>query len=98
MKRKNNKEVTVVSNFDSMIMTSAQHYGQKKKIIKLPQPAYIQIYSAPKGYVGVMDQMVSTYKMRMRQKKWWWLIFFSAISYGKYCIAPKKKNNALLVY
>ena len=32
------------------------------------------------GYVYVMDEAVSTYRIRLAQKKWWWLIFSYLLS------------------
>ena len=51
-----------------------------KKIIKISQPACIQLYNAHIGYVDVVDQAVSTYKIRMQQKKWCWPIFSYRLS------------------
>ena len=66
MKWKENKEVTIVSNFDSTIMKSVWRYDQKeKKIIKVPQPACIQLYNAHMRHINVMDQAVSMYRIRM---------------------------------
>ena len=80
MKCKDNKEVTVVSNFHSTIMKSARRYD-RKKMIKVPQPACIQLYNAHIGYVDVMNQAVSTYRIRLQKKKWWWWpIFFYFLS------------------
>ena len=53
---------------------------EKKKIIKVPDPACIQLYNAHMGYVDVMDQAVSTYRIRLRQKNWWWPIFSYLLS------------------
>ena len=35
----------------------------------------MQNYNAYMGYVDTMDQTVSTYIIRMKQRKWWWPIF-----------------------
>ena len=83
IKCKDNKEVTVVSNFDSTIMKSARCYDRKKKMIKVPQPACIQLYNAHMGYVDVMDQAVSTYRIRLQKKVVVAHIFLFPISYGK---------------
>ena len=50
-------------------MQSARRYDRKeKKIIKVPQPACIQLYNAHMGYIDVMDPAVSTYRIRMQEK------------------------------
>ena len=80
MKWKDNKEVTVALNFDSTIINLPGVMIKRKKIIKVFQPACIQLYNAHMGYVDVMDQAVSTYRIRLRQKKWWWPIFSYLLS------------------
>ena len=37
-------------------------------MIKVPQPACIQLYNAHIGYVDVMNQAVSTYRIRLQKK------------------------------
>lgn len=61
MKWKDNKEITAVSDFDSMMMKSSWIYGRKKrKYVILPQPDCVQLYDTDIGYVETMDQAVST--------------------------------------
>ena len=68
MKWKDNKEVTLVSSFDSTEIKSTRRYDrQEKKYVNVHQPACFQLYNAHMGYVDIMDQSVSTYRIRMRQ-------------------------------
>ena len=81
MKWKDNKEVTLVSNFDSTEMKSTRRYDrQEKKYVNVHQPACFQLYNAHMGYVDIMNQSVSSCRIRMRQRKWWWPIFSYLLS------------------
>ena len=41
----------------------------------ITQPYLITMYNKGMGGVDVCDQMLSTYRPRLRSKKWWWNIF-----------------------
>lgn len=81
MKWKDNKDVTVVTNFDSSTMKTARRYDRNaRKFTTVPQPTCIDNYNTYMGFVDLMDQEVSTYRVRMRQRKWWWPIFSYMLS------------------
>ena len=80
-KWKDNKDVTLVSNFGSDKVSSTQRYDRTiKKYKDVPQPINFQTYNKHMGYVDLMDQRISTYRIRMRQRKWWWQIFCYLLS------------------
>nr|XP_040563529.1 piggyBac transposable element-derived protein 3-like [Lepeophtheirus salmonis]XP_040563530.1 piggyBac transposable element-derived protein 3-like [Lepeophtheirus salmonis] len=69
IKWKDNKEVSIATNFDSTILKSTRRYiRNEKKYKQIQQPACFQQYNSHMGYVDIMDQAISTYRVRIRQK------------------------------
>ncbi|XP_066946080.1 piggyBac transposable element-derived protein 3-like [Macrobrachium rosenbergii] len=72
---------------DNSIVTDASNYYGVSPIQKVnrwvknegkrrvEQPYLISMYNKGMGGVDVCDKMLSTYRPRMRSKKWWWNIF-----------------------
>lgn len=72
---KDNKVVTCATNFDSIAEGKCYRWskGSKGKIAVV-QPVLFQKYNNGMGGVDKMDQLVASYRTRMRQRKWWWPI------------------------
>ena len=71
-----NNIVTVASNYYGV--TPLQKCERNvKKVGKTPvsQPYLISMYNKGMGGVDVCDRMLSSYRPRLRSKKWWWNIF-----------------------
>lgn len=73
---KDNSVLTVASNFESSEIGTAQRWSREKKArVQIPQPLAVKNYNSFMGGVDLLDQFVSCYRTRMRQRKWWWPIF-----------------------
>lgn len=73
---KDNNVVTIATNHEENKMGSCSRWSKEKKsTINVPQPEVFRSYNKGMGGVDLMDQMVATYRTRMRQKKWYWPIF-----------------------
>ena len=73
---KDNKVVTVVTNFDDIAVSSCSRWSKESKSkINIPQPKVYANYKKHMGGVDKMDQLVVAYRSRIRQRKWWWPIF-----------------------
>ena len=80
-KWKDNKDGTMVTNFDSLAEKSAKRLDKtSKKYVDVVQPACVQNYNKYMGFVDQIDQAVGTYRLKIRQRKWWWPIFSSMVS------------------
>lgn len=78
-KFKDNNVVTIATNWESCDMGTTRKYStEKKSFIQVPQPKIVKTYNQNMGGVDMFDQFVSSYRSRMRQKKWWWpiLVYF----------------------
>lgn len=73
---KDNKVVTMATTFDSVNLTNCVRWSKEKKSkVNVPQPEMIANYNKGMGGVDLMDQMISVYRSRIRQRKWYWPIF-----------------------
>lgn len=76
MKWKDNKVVSCITNYDTIDRGTCTRYSRDaKEKVTVPQPKPIANYNKGMGGVDKMDQAVSSYRTRIRQKKWWWPIF-----------------------
>lgn len=101
VKWKDNKDVVMVTNFDSLSEKSTKRWDKKeKKYINVPQPACVQNYNKYMGFVDQMDQNVGTYRIRMRQRKWWWPIFsyMMSVAANNACQLMKKNGHPITLY
>ena len=81
-KWKDNKDVVLVSNFKTTEIKSTKRWSKEiKKYIDVHQPACISNYNKYMGFVDQMDQCYSTYRIRMRIRKWWFRIFSHLVFY-----------------
>ena len=63
-KWKDNRDVILVSNFKTIVMSGKKRYQHTaKKYIDVLQPVNFQTYNKHMGYVDAMDQRISTYRV-----------------------------------
>lgn len=73
---KDNKVVTMATNFEDTSVTSAKRWCRETKSKKnISQPKVIHNYNQRMGGVDKMDGLVAAYRSRIRQRKWYWPIF-----------------------
>lgn len=73
---KDNKVVTVASNFEDNTFVNTSRWCRTSKTKKcVQQPLMIANYNKGMGGVDKMDGLISVYRTRMRQRKWYWPIF-----------------------
>lgn len=73
---KDNKTVTLASNFEDQTMSSATRWCRETKSKQnIPQPKLIGNYNKKMGGVDKIDGLVAAYRSRIRQRKWYWPIF-----------------------
>ena len=79
---KDNKVVIVATNYLSLNPVSSTKRWSKaeKKHVNVPMPNPFKEYNANIGGVDLCDQFVSTYRVRIRSKKWWWPFFAWSIN------------------
>ncbi|KAF5281922.1 hypothetical protein FQR65_LT14448 [Abscondita terminalis] len=73
--------VTVASNYHVVTPlqnTKRRMKGQSK--VDVPQPNLIKKYNQGMGGVDLFDRMCSSYRPRLRNKKWWWNLFSHSIN------------------
>ena len=72
-----NAPVTVGSNFESVFpLDTARRWDRTKKVyINVPRPALIASYNNNMGGTDQMGQSLSTYRPRIRNRKWCWPLF-----------------------
>lgn len=81
MRWNENSVVTVASNHFVVKPLQTAHRrmkGQKSKSVK--QPNAIRMYKQGMGGVDVLDRILSTYRPRLRAKKWWWNLFANGLN------------------
>lgn len=72
---KDNKVVTVATNFESNdIVTTSRWCKDSKSKKQITQPQIIANYNKNMGGVDIMDGLIAVYRTRMRQRKWYWPI------------------------
>ena len=81
-----NNVVTCISNFDTVKPEKDIQRRVKgkdgKSVVK--QPRLIANYTAGMGGVDLMDRLLSTYRPRVKGRKWWWNLFVNALKH-RYC-------------
>lgn len=82
VKWKDNKVVCLASNFECMEpMGQAKRWCRKsKKKIDLPQPGIVGSYNKNMGGVDLLDRFLSSYRPRIKGKKWWWPFFTNTLN------------------
>ena len=71
-----NSIVTVASNYyGNAPLQKCERKVKKAGKTSVSQPYLISMYNRGMGGVDVCDRMLSSYRPRLRSKKWWWNIF-----------------------
>ncbi|XP_065313258.1 piggyBac transposable element-derived protein 3-like [Gordionus sp. m RMFG-2023] len=76
-----NSVVTVASTCHTIsLLSNVSRYSKKiSSKIKIPQPNMVTAYNKHMGGVDLCDNLISTYRIKIRGKKWWWPIFTNFI-------------------
>ena len=87
VKWKDNRPVMVASNkYKKHPLQKASRWDKtQKKHITVDMPDSISIYNKYMGGVDLFDQSVSSYRIRIRSKKWWWPIFAWSVNAQTVC-------------
>ncbi|KRX84592.1 PiggyBac transposable element-derived protein 3 [Trichinella sp. T6] len=75
-----NAAVTIASNYHTHfpVKTVKRYSKAEKKHVDITEPKIIQQYNK---YMGdVMDKVLSSYRPKLRSKKWWWNLFSQALN------------------
>ena len=81
VKWNDNSSVTVASNYYGVNPIHKVERRVKKENKKaVDQPHLIHMYNKGMGGVDVCDRMLSSYRPRLRSKKWWWNIFSNMLN------------------
>lgn len=82
VKWRDNKVVCLASNFeeDTPLGQVKRWCSKEKKKIDLPQPKLIASYNKYMGGVDLLDRFLSTYRPRIKCKKWWWPFFTNTLN------------------
>ena len=77
-----NKAVTCTTNYLTCnpVSTAKRWSKSAKKRIDVPMMKPFEDYNKKMGGVDLFDQFVSTYRIRIRSKKWWWPFFAWAVN------------------
>ncbi|KRX26744.1 PiggyBac transposable element-derived protein 3 [Trichinella nelsoni] len=77
-----NAVVTLASNhLTHHPVGSVQRYSQsQKKHVKIRMPEIVRRYNTSMGGVDILDKLLSSYRPRLRSKKWWWNLFSNALN------------------
>ncbi|KAK3889958.1 hypothetical protein Pcinc_006110 [Petrolisthes cinctipes] len=76
-----NSVVTIASNYYGVNpMQKVNRWVKKEGKKTVPQPYLISMYNKGMGGVDVCDRMLSSYRPRLRSKKWWWNIFVQLLN------------------
>ncbi|KRY99483.1 PiggyBac transposable element-derived protein 3 [Trichinella zimbabwensis] len=77
-----NAVVTLASNhLTHHPIGSVQRYSQsQKKHVKIRMPEIVRRYNTSMGGVDILDKLLSSYRPRLRSKKWWWNLFSNALN------------------
>ena len=69
-----NKVATCATNYATCNpVTAAQRWSKSvKKRVHVPMPKPFEDYKKQIGGFDMFDQFLSTYRVRIRSKKWWW--------------------------
>ncbi|XP_065320355.1 piggyBac transposable element-derived protein 3-like [Gordionus sp. m RMFG-2023] len=76
-----NSVVTVASTCHTIsLLSNVSRYSKKiSSKIKIPKPNMVTAYNKHMGGVDLCDNLISTYRIKIRGKKWWWPIFTNFI-------------------
>ncbi|KRY07850.1 PiggyBac transposable element-derived protein 3 [Trichinella patagoniensis] len=77
-----NAVVTLASNHLTHHPTgSVQRYSQsQKKHVKIRMPEILRRYNTSMGGVDISDKLLSSYRPRLKSKKFWWNLFSNALN------------------
>ncbi|KRY27820.1 PiggyBac transposable element-derived protein 3, partial [Trichinella spiralis] len=77
-----NAVVTLASNhLTHHPIGSVQRYSQsQQKHVKIRMPEIVRRYNTSMGGVDILDKLLSSYRPRLRSKKWWWNLFSNALN------------------
>ena len=77
-----NKVVTCATNYVTCnpVSTTQRWSKSAKKRVDVPMPKPIEDYNKQIGGADLFDQFLSTYRVRIRSKKWWWPFFAWAVN------------------
>ncbi|CAH1974762.1 unnamed protein product [Acanthoscelides obtectus] len=70
------KEVIVLSNCQSTVMTSVKRKDKSGKKVDVPCPTAIAFYNEIMGGVDLADQMSGVYNLDRKSCKWWKKVFY----------------------
>ncbi|XP_054720650.1 piggyBac transposable element-derived protein 3-like [Uloborus diversus] len=76
------KNLCLASNFETeaSLGTAKRWYAEEKKRKDLPQPHLISSYNKYMGGMDLLDRFLSTYRPRIKGKKWWWPFFTNTLN------------------
>lgn len=82
VKWKDNKVVCLASNFECMepIGQAKRWCHNSKKKFDLPQPRIVGSYNKNICGVDLLDRFLSSYRPRIKSKKWWWPFFTNTLN------------------
>jgi hypothetical protein len=90
IKWKDKRSVHMISNYhDPEIVTEVKRKEKNGSTTQVPCPSAVVDYNRNMNYVDKYDQLLSSYKIDRRSKKWWHRIFFYLIDaavVNSYCI------------
>lgn len=77
-----NSVVTLGSNYSTHepIGTTKRFSRSDKKRINVIEPNLVKHYNNGMGGVDTLDQLLSSYRPRLRNKKWWWNLFSNGLN------------------
>ena len=98
-----------------MVSAASNYYGvnpvqtterrvKNEKNKSIDQPFLLKMYNKGMGGVDVCDKLLSSYRPRLRSKKWWWNLFANSINlsivaaFKFYCVINNKSNISHLVF
>ena len=79
---KDNAVVTIATNFDKVtpVALAKRWDAKEKKYVNVPQPALISNYNKKMGGVDILDKLLSSYRPKLRNRKWYWNLFTNALN------------------
>ncbi|KAG1670854.1 Lysophosphatidylcholine acyltransferase 1 [Nymphon striatum] len=98
VKWKDNNDAILLSNYHTYKMGSVQRWDRTvKKYVAVRKPGNIKEYNKYMGFVDLLD---GTYRIRMRQNKWWWPIFsyFVSVAVNNSCILMIRAGHNITLY
>ena len=98
-----NKVVNCATNYVTFNSVSTAQWwsNSHKKGVDVPIPKFFEDYNKQMGGVDLFDQFVSTYRIRIRSKKWWrpffaWLVNTSVANvWNLFCTLHRQKIGML---